>query len=242
MTIETALVEFRAGEARPHPTLVPGVYVQLSVSDEGSGMSAEVAARAFDPFFSTKRPGEGTGLGLATVYGIVADTGGAVDIQSEEGVGTTVRAFLPASPEGSAPSPERVDVVVGTGETVLVVEDQRAVREITVSILRRNGYRVRHAADAAEAMLISADTDLDLLLTDVVMPGTSGCELVSALRDRLRTRKVLFMSGYSGSAFGSERILAATESLIHKPFKETELLQAVHDALHRSGTSRRSPR
>jgi hypothetical protein len=241
LTIETSLLELRAGEVKPHPALAPGVYVQLSVSDEGSGMSADVVARAFDPFFSTKRPGEGTGLGLATVYGIVADTGGAVDVQSEEGVGSTVRAFFPASPEAPAPFPAPPDVVVGAGETVLVVEDQRAVREVTVAILRRNGYRVRPAADAAEALLISADIDFDLLLTDVVMPGTSGRELVSALRDRHQTCQVLFMSGYSGSAFGSDRILDATEAFIHKPFKETELLQAVHDALHSSSaTERRS--
>ncbi len=242
LSIETAVVELRAGEAKPHPALAPGLYVRLSVIDEGAGMSAEVVARAFDPFFSTKRPGEGTGLGLATVYGIVADTGGAVDVQSEEGVGTTVSAFFPASPEAPAASPEPVDVVVGAGETVLVVEDQRAVREVTVAMLRRHGYRVRHAADAAEALRISADVDFDLLLTDIVMPQTSGRELVRALRDRHRTCRVLFMSGYSGTAFGSERFLEATEALIQKPFKETELLHAVRDALHRSGTSRRSPR
>jgi hypothetical protein len=242
LTIETALVEFRAGEAKPHPALVPGLYVQLSVSDEGAGMSAEVVARAFDPFFSTKRPGEGTGLGLATVYGIVTDTGGAVDIQSEEGVGTTIRAYFPASPEAPTPSPAPVDVVVGAGEMVLVVEDERAVRDVTVAMLRRNGYRVRSAADAAEALLISADFDFDLLLTDVVMHGTSGRELVSALRDRHQTCQVLFMSGYSGSAFGPERILDANEALIHKPFKETELLRAAHEALQMSRTSRRSPR
>jgi len=242
LTIETALVELRACKRKPHPTLVPGLYVRLSVSDDGAGMSAEVVTRAFDPFFSTRRPGEGTGLGLATVYGIVADTGGAVDLQSEEGVGTTVRAYFPASTEAPAPSPEPVDVVVGAGETVLVVEDHGAVREVTVAMLRRHGYRVHHAADAAEALAISADTDFDLLLTDVVMPQTSGRELVKALRDRHRTCQVLFMSGYSGGAFGSERVLDATETLIHKPFKETELLQAVHDALHKSGTSRRSPR
>ncbi|MGK2928062.1 MAG: PAS domain S-box protein, partial [Acidimicrobiales bacterium] len=242
LTIETALMELRAGEAKPHPTLVPGLYVRLSVSDEGAGMSAEVVARAFDPFFSTKRSGEGTGLGLATVYGIVVDTGGAVDVQSEEGVGTTVVAYLPTSSEAPAPSLEAVDVVLGAGETVLVVEDQRAVREVTVAMLGRNGYRVRDAADAAEALLLSADIDFDLLLTDVVMPETSGPELVKALRDRDGTCQVLFMSGYSGDAFGSERVLDGAEALIHKPFKESELLQAVHDALHRSGTSRRSPR
>ena len=241
LTIETILWAPREDDATPHPALAQGDYVQLSVSDEGTGMSPDVVARAFDPFFTTKRAGEGTGLGLATVYGIVAETGGAVDVQSTEGVGTTVRAFFPVSSEAPAPGAAPGDNIVGDGEMVLVVEDQRAVREVTVAILRRNGYRVRPAADVAEALLISAHLDFDLLLTDVVMPGKSGRELVSALKDRQQTSQVLFMSGHTGKAFGSERILDATEAFIHKPFTETELLEAVHEALNRSRTSLRSP-
>lgn len=242
LTIETALLSLAAGEAKPRPSMVPGVYVQLSVSDDGVGMNADVAARACEPFFSTKRPGEGTGLGLATVYGIVSDSGGALDVQSREGEGTTVTAFLPVSPESPSPSSERADAVLGAGETVLVVEDQRTVREVTVAILRRNGYRVHHAADAAEALRISADIDVDLLLTDVVMPGASGPELVSALRDQHGTAAVLFMSGYSFGAFGSQRVLESNVALVHKPIREIELLQAVHDALRRGDTSHWSPR
>lgn len=141
---------------------------------------------------------------------------------------------------GIASGPDVRSAVIdeGVGMSADVVE---RVRKVTVTMLRRNGYRVRHAADATTALLISADIDFDLLLTDVVMPQTSGRELVSALRDRHRTCQVLFMSGYSGGAFGSERVLEGVEALIHETFKETELLQAVHDALHRSGTSRRSP-
>ncbi len=242
LTIETVLWELREDDATPPPALVQGDYVKLSVSDEGTGMSPDVVARAFDPFFTTKRAGEGTGLGLATVYGIVAETGGAVDVQSTEGVGTTVRAFFPVSSEAPVPGAAPGDNIVGRGEMVLVVEDQRAVREVTVAILRRNGYRVRPAADVAEALLISAHLDFDLLLTDVVMPGKSGRELVNALKDRQQASQVLFMSGHTGDAFGSERILDATEAFIHKPFTETELLDAVHEALNRSRTSLRSPK
>lgn len=150
LTIETALVELRADEAKPHLALVPRAYVQLTVSDDGAGMSAELVPQIFDPFFSTKPREEGTGIGLATVNTIVADAGGTVEVQSEEGVGTTVRAFFPASLDTPATSPESVDEVVGASEMVLVVEGQPAVRETTVAMLRRNGYRVRHAADTAE--------------------------------------------------------------------------------------------
>ncbi|MEO7398860.1 MAG: PAS domain S-box protein [Ilumatobacteraceae bacterium] len=242
-TIETALLEIGADEAGSYPGVDPGRYVRLSVIDGGVGMSAEVAARAFDPFFSTKPRGEGTGLGLATVYGIVADTGGAVNVQSQEGLGTTVRVFFPASSQRSAMSPETdEDVVVGAGETVLIVEDQQAVREVIIAMLRRNGYQVLSAAGAREALVIAADADFDLLLTDVVMPEMSGRGLVEALRDQRGDHQVLFMSGYSGAAFLTERFLEPAEALIHKPFNETALLQAVDDALHRKDVSRRASR
>lgn len=229
LIIETALIE---GEPDA------GLRVRLAVTDDGVGMSDKVAARAFEPFFSTKRSGEGAGLGLATVYGIVTDTGGSVEVHSTEGRGTTVSASFPASLE-TLSSPPPVDVIAGSSQTVLVVEDERAVRDVTVAMLLRNGYHVRYAANAEEALRISADIDVDLLLTDVVMPGRSGRELASELRNRHVTCPVLFMSGYSDGAFGSERVLEGAEAFIHKPFKETELLHAVHDALHRNVMSDR---
>jgi hypothetical protein len=208
-------------------------FVQLSVADTGEGMTAEVAAQAFDPFFTTKGPGEGSGLGLATVYGIVTDAGGTVDLTSEKDVGTTFTVLLPVSPEplSAAPSIPNATPVAGNGETILVVEDQLPVRTVIAAMLTRNGYRVLEAPDSPSALALASTEAFDLLLTDIVMPGGSGRELAGALRDVGLGDRILYMSGYSGGVFGPQRVLHPREALIHKPFDERSLLDAVHDAI-----------
>jgi PAS domain S-box-containing protein len=233
LTIDTAPFDLDVDHVQFHPGTAPGRYVQLSVSDNGTGMSREVAARAFEPFFSTKARTDGSGLGLATVYGIVTEAGGAVSLYSEEGLGTTVRVYLPATgahpaaaTAGPSPVPER-----GHGETILVVEDQDAVLAVTVRILRRNGYVALEAASAADAISIAATRAVDLLLTDVVMPTMTGDVLAGVLRVDRPALAVLYMSGYAQNVFGAQRSFDDGVGLIQKPFGEVTLLRGVHDAL-----------
>jgi PAS domain S-box-containing protein len=235
LTIDTVVVDVDLEYARLHPATQPGRYVRLSVSDTGTGMTREVAAQAFDPFFTTKGKTEGSGLGLATVYGIVTEAGGAVSLYSEEGLGTTITVYFPATAD--QPSAVVVDAppvpISGNGETILVAEDQDAVRDVTVRILRRNGYSVLEAASPAEAIAFGADADadIDLLLTDVVMPKMSGRQLadhLTALRPRLR---VLYMSGYAQGVLGPQRELDDGVAIIQKPFNEIAILRSVRDAI-----------
>jgi hypothetical protein len=218
-------------------------FVQVSVTDTGHGMSAEVASHAFDPFFTTKRTGEGAGLGLATVYGIVSDAGGTVDLISavDNGTAFTVRLPVTTDPLPAVAALATDEPIGGTGEAILVVEDQLAVRNIIVAMLIRNGYRVLEAPDAASALSLAATERFDLLLTDVVMPGLSGTQLADALRKDGLGHRVLFMSGYSGGIFGTQRELDPDEALIHKPFNESMLLAAVRAALGDPPLGERAP-
>ena len=234
LEIETATFEVDEQYARL-AAINPGTYVRLTVSDTGTGMSREVAARTFEPFFTTKPKGEGTGLGLATVYGIVTQAGGDVTIYSEPGLGTTVRVNLPAtSASKSGPRRAKPDVPLSAkGETVLLVEDEEIVREPTRRMLARHGYTVLAAANADEALAIvqGHPDEIDLLLTDVVMPGRSGRELsLDALEHRPTTR-VLFMSGYSQDVIVHQGVLEEGVSLIEKPFSADDLLRKVRDVL-----------
>jgi CheY-like chemotaxis protein len=214
--------------------------VLLSVADDGHGMDPEVAGRAFEPFFTTRPKGEGTGLGLATAYGAVINAGGSIDLSSEPGAGTTVTIRLPAlrepagghdeaAPEAGDAEPAPAD----TGSAVLLVEDEDAVREVTLRQLARVGYRVRDIASPLEAERVFSDDPqaVDLLLTDIVMPGMSGTQLASRLRAIRPDLPVLFMSGYtSGPAPGGHE-LPSDGSLLHKPFDRSALLAAVRRAL-----------
>ena len=232
LEIETVAFEVDDRNAQVHG-MKPGTYVRLTVSDTGTGMSAEVAARSFEPFFTTK--GEGSGLGLATVYGIVKQAGGKVAIDSKLGTGTTVRVDLPAS---SDPRSERRDGNLGVhlsgrGETVLIVEDEGIVREPARRLLSMNGYTVLVAAnaDAALAIVVDHPATIDLLLTDVVMPGRSGKELALDVLNQRPTTKVLFMSGYSHDAIAPQGLLADGVRLLEKPFSSEDLLRKVRDVL-----------
>ncbi|MEY2476894.1 MAG: two-component system, cell cycle sensor histidine kinase and response regulator CckA [Actinomycetota bacterium] len=233
LTIETGQVELGEVYAASHPPIRAGRYVQLCVSDNGIGMSPDVASHALEPFFTTKPSSEGTGLGLATVYGIVTESGGGVALYSEEGIGTTAKVFFPIieDPAAPAPGPATEGPLRGEGETVLVVEDQDAVRAVTVRILRRNGYVVMDASSGADALVIAAEHGLDLLLTDVVMPVMSGPQLAAELRHRDPSLPVLYMSGYAQGVLDLDHGRAESVTLLEKPFDEVTILRRVHQAI-----------
>jgi PAS domain S-box-containing protein len=232
LTLETAGVELDDDYARLHPLVNAGHYVELTVSDTGTGMSADVAAHIFEPFFTTKPVGQGTGLGLATVYGIVADAGGTMSVYSEEGIGTTFRLYFPVTGVPAPPSTVAPTAYTeGHGETILVVEDEPAVLELTSRILREGGYAVLEAATFPEALSLATSHDFHLLLTDSVMPEMSGSALAEQVSVLRPGRRVLFMSGYSEGVLSPQRLLDNDMTLIQKPFSRRTLLETVSAAL-----------
>ncbi|MPY91523.1 MAG: response regulator [Acidimicrobiia bacterium] len=218
-----------------HHGVTPGPYLRLRVSDTGTGMTPETVERAFEPFFTTKPVGAGTGLGLATVYGVVTQAGGHAQIYSEPGLGTTISVLLPATdeqPAGAAQPAERAQR--GGGETILVVEDQRELREVTARILSAAGYEVLTATDGVDAVAVAEayERTIDLLLTDVVMPnGLGGRETASAVAASRRGLRVLFMSGYAEPVLTASRTLDTDIPLLEKPFSAGSLLAKVRDSL-----------
>ncbi len=238
LLFETRDVMLEPEQCLGYPELVPGEFVLLSVSDTGSGMDEPVLRQAFEPFFTTKAPGEGTGLGLSTVYGIVRQNGGMVQLRSKPGLGTTVNIYLPradsATAAPSAPSPAEA---TGGRETILVVEDEEIVRDLAVRVLDLLGYRVLAANDGEDAERLCREHEgrVDLLLSDVVMPGMNGKELrarLSALQPRMR---VLFMSGYSENIFAHRGLIDPGVPFLQKPFSVASLARKVRDVLDKEG-------
>ena len=235
LTVQTRNVWLDADDARDRGELQPGWHVEMLVTDTGSGMPPEVMDHAFDPFFTTKGPGEGTGLGLATLYGIITGVGGVVSLYSEPGRGTTLRALLPAHdgdhlPAGAADAeaPPRVQ----GGQTVLVVEDQAPLRDITARILARAGYRVLTAGNGPEALAVAAETadPIHVLLTDVVMPEMLGTMLAHTLKQTRPGLKVIFTSGFARPSL--EHGARAFEGpLLQKPVPAAELLRQIAEVL-----------
>src|SRR5258708_30816133 len=205
-------------------------------SDTGTGMSGETAARAFEPFFTTKPAGQGTGLGLATVYGIVTQAGGNARIYSEPGHGTLVSINLPAVDEPAVTPTDGRDATPapgGSGEAILVVEDEPAVLLAATRILGTNGYSVIAKSSPADALATLADpqTRVDVLLTDVVMPGMSGIELARQAREVRRGLRVIYMSGYSHEVIGHQGAIPAGSALLQKPFTRKALLEVLRGTL-----------
>jgi PAS domain S-box-containing protein len=216
-------------------TLKPGRYVRIRVTDTGTGMDAKTLQRVFEPFFTTKPKGHGTGLGLATVYGIINQAGGDISIYSELGTGTRVHVLLPAADE--APTPTELQTLQprkGTSATILVVEDADDLREITSLILTKNGYQVITAANGPAALEVVKNQagKIDLLLTDVVMPFMQGPELVDRIAASHPEMRVLYMSGYAQPMLGDSGTLEEGVLLIEKPFTEPVLLDRVEQALN----------
>ncbi|MGO9008872.1 MAG: response regulator [Bryobacteraceae bacterium] len=232
LLIETAVVESGEGQARSHPDARVGRYVMLAVSDTGVGMDEETRNRIFEPFFTTKGIGKGTGLGLSMVQGIVAQSGGYIEVHSEEGKGTTFKIYLPALAEMAADAEVREVVPAAGGkETVLVVEDQAEVRKYAVAALKEYGYRVIPVENAGEALLRCEQEGIDLVLTDIVMPHISGRELADRLKTLQPGIKVLFMSGYTDNIIGHHGVLEDGAEFIEKPFSPEELARKVRTAL-----------
>jgi len=242
MTVETSNVELDEAYARGHVQVKPGPYVMLAVTDTGCGMDASTQAHIFEPFFTTKEPGKGTGLGLATVYGIVKQHGGNIWVYSEAGQGTALKVYLPRVETGGAKvEPHRAATHELRGsETILVVEDEHAVRSLMVRMLRSMGYWVLEASRADEALMVCLrhKGPVHLLLTDVVMPQKSGRDLLDHLKPLRPDIKVLFTSGYTEEAL-HRKVLERDAAFLPKPFTEEALARKVRDVLDEDKETKR---
>jgi two-component system cell cycle sensor histidine kinase/response regulator CckA len=236
LTIEAAGVELDPAYAALHDSVVAGSYGMLAVSDTGAGMSKDVQARIFEPFFTTKAMGEGTGLGLATVYGIVKQSGGHIAVYSELGKGTTFRVYLPrAAGKQATPPPAAPPLRHGT-ETILLVEDDVQLRRLVNRVLKRQGYTVLDADGPERALAIAAEHEgpIALLLTDMVMPGGSGGELARRMLRERPELKVLYTSGYTEEeAILRHGALVPGTDFLQKPSTVEELLRKVRAILDR---------
>lgn len=235
LTIETDNIDLDASYAQHHPSVVPGPHVMLAVSDTGSGMDAETQQKIFEPFFTTKEIGRGTGLGLATVYGIVKQHGGSIWVYSEVGVGSTFKVYFPAllgAVASVAPAHAKPESLAGT-ENILVVEDDEIVRQLIGETLKAEGYRVTCAPLPQKAIELarSADTPFDLLLTDFILPKMNGKELYEHLRASSPGLKILYVSGYTHDVISRHGILDNGILHLQKPFTIRGLLLGVRDAL-----------
>jgi two-component system, cell cycle sensor histidine kinase and response regulator CckA len=239
LTIETSNVEIDEAYAQDHPYTAPGRYVMLAVSDTGAGMDAATRSQVFEPFFTTKEVGEGTGLGLSTVYGIVKQSGGSIELYSELDRGTTFKIYLPRTGEDTAEdqAAEERAPVPGGSETILLAEDEEPVRKIAARILRDLGYTVLETSSGAEALELATkhDDPIHLLLTDMVMPGMSGTELAGLFTNALPGAKVLFASGYAnGHALGGD-LLTTGSAFVQKPFTKAALARKIRAVLDDNG-------
>ena len=241
ITIETANVELDEAYARAHMHVKPGSYVMLAVTDSGCGMDATTQAHIFEPFFTTKEPGKGTGLGLATVYGIVKQHGGNIWVYSELNQGTSFKVYFPRIETGAAKAESHHPVAskLRGSETILVVEDEQAVRSLLVRMLRSLGYWVLEASRADEALMVCLrhKGPVHLLLTDVVMPQKSGRDLLDHLRPLRPDIKVLFTSGYTEETL-HRRVLERNAPFLQKPFTEEMLARKVRDVLDQGKEAR----
>jgi CheY-like chemotaxis protein len=233
LTVATDTVVADRAFARRWPAVPPGTYVRLRVTDTGLGMTEEVARHAFEPYFSTRTDAASGGLGLSTVYAVVAQADGHVRLDSEVGLGTTVTVVLPVTAEPVAPAQPTPPAGPTWGRTVLVVDDEEALREVARRMFARNGYRVLVAVDGAEAVALATTHDgpIDLLVTDVVMPHMAGrevAEAVSAVRPGIA---VLYVSGYAEPVLASDGRLDPGVTLLGKPFTEAELMAKVGEIL-----------
>jgi two-component system, cell cycle sensor histidine kinase and response regulator CckA len=244
ITITTGSIALNDKYCLGHEPVTVGDYVLLEVRDTGCGMDEPTKAHVFEPFFTTKQPGKGTGLGLASVYGIVKQSDGYVSLTSELGRGTTFKLYFPRvrGQIDSVATPVNTDSVVGS-DTILLVEDESALREITASMLRSAGYRVLEAESPTKAIQL-ADTHsepIHLLLTDVIMPHMSGVALSIRLKSSIPQLKVIFASGYGGDELAKQLSVATDAVLLPKPFSKTSLLALVHSVLHSSCGNRARP-
>ncbi len=234
VTIETENRLLDEAYCAANPGFMPGAYVQLSVSDDGCGMTEETLRHVFEPFFTTKPPGEGTGLGLSTVYGIVRQNDGFVNVYSEPGKGTTIKIYLPRYAGTETVSvPARPSPAAGRGEVVLLVEDEAAMLRVSRRILENLGYRVLPADSATEAIRLAetAPAPIDVLITDVVMPEMNGRELAERIQILHPGIRCLFMSGYTANVIARQSVLKPGVHFLQKPFNQTELAAKLREVI-----------
>ncbi len=235
LRIETANVELDQAYAWLHAGARPGHYVMLAVIDSGTGIDPDTLSHIFEPFFTTKEVGKGTGLGLATVYGVVKQSGGYIWVDSKPGQGASFQVFLPrvAEPATQITATAPLTEAKGGSETILLVEDSEPLRKLTQSFLESHGFRVLVAQDGDEAMRVESQHSetIDLLLTDVVMPGINGRVLAEKLLPKQPSMRVLYISGYTDSFIGRHGVLEQGMDLLHKPFTEEVLIRKVRDIL-----------
>ena len=242
VTLETRNASIDASYCTAHMDAVPGAYVVLTVSDDGCGMDTGTLAQIFEPFFTTKGLGKGTGLGLATVYGIVRQNNGFILATSEPGKGTAFEIYLPRAPEQASATTVagKQQAPKGHGETILLVEDERSLRTTCGLFLEALGYTVLVAETPGEALRIADQHhgDMHLLLTDVVMPGMDGRQLAKRIEAAKPGLKVLFMSGYTADVIAQRGVLEEGVAFIAKPFSRNDLACKVHEMLAGSQTDR----
>jgi CheY-like chemotaxis protein len=236
LTIETGMIEMDEEFVKryPYPVLT-GPYVQLTVSDTGIGMDAATQQRIFEPFFTTKEKGKGTGLGLSTVYGVVKQSGGYIDVQSGPGEGTTFKIYIPRIEQAVPLQAQNrdPDTSLHGVETILMVEDEAALRAITRGHLEHLGYRVLEAADGREALEKSRkySDPIHILLTDMIMPELGGRALAHELCELRPDIRVVYMSGYSGRTYNSQSDLDTGSFFLQKPFTRDTLARKIREAL-----------
>jgi CheY-like chemotaxis protein len=233
LIVETRNVRVDEATAKTRPPLLPGNYIRLSVEDTGHGMDATTKERIFEPFFTTKEMGKGTGLGLATVYGVVKQSGGCIWVESEPGKGTQFEVYLPlVHEEAELPSPDGAPKN-GTNhaESVLIVEDEEAVRELAAEFMKSAGYKVLTASDGMEAVEVAKRSGpIKVLITDIVMPNMRGPELAKVLKASRKNLKIVYMSGYLEFNKADDEFLEGSYFL-QKPFSRDSLVCKVEEAL-----------
>jgi len=246
LRIETANVELDQAYAWQHAGAKPGHYVMLALTDSGTGIDAETLAHIFEPFFTTKEVGKGTGLGLATVYGVVKQSGGYIWVDSKPRQGATFQIFLPRveEPATSITATTPLAKTVGGSETILLVEDAESLRKLTRSFLESHGFQVLVAQNGEEAIQVEArhSGKIDLLLTDVVMPGMNGRVLSERLLPKQPGMRVLYISGYTDSFIVGHGVLERGMVLLHKPFTEDALIGKVREVLDRESPKAGGPK
>jgi len=240
LVIETANAELDDTYGRQHLGARPGPHVMLAVSDTGTGMDSETLSHIFEPFFTTKETGKGTGLGLSMVYGIIKQSNGYIMAYSEPGRGTTFKIYFPRTQESVSPIQKENDEIPSGTETVMVVEDEAALRELTCVLLEDAGYTVLESSGAEEALEAAKDMQckIDLLLTDIVMPRLDGRELANQMVSLRPDLKVLYMSGYTDDIIVHRGVLTQGTVLVQKPFTKRTLLQKVRETLDSKSQAR----